>query len=382
MKVVHFGAGKIGRGFIAELLHDTGYEIVFADVFQPLIEELNQYHNYYLYSIENNHERKEIDKVSALSTINQGQEVIDEIVNADLVTTAVIVDNFPKIAGLLAKALKARLDAGKEKVNVIACENAPYCGNILAKELVNTGEITEEELNKIAAIPNQVVDRMVFSYEENGRMGIEVGNGYELVIEKNRLIDPESEPIKGAHYTGNIEKYLERKLYVVNGGHTGAGYVAHLQGYEIIQDYFASEAGFKDARDRMLELSAFVEKKHGFDHQDMVDYVDYSLNRWMTPGVQDPISRISRAPIRKLAPKDRLVQPALGLEAYGLEDDLIVKSIAAGYLFYLEDDAQSKELKAFIEENGIEKALKKYSDLDANEGLGKKVLEAYHSLKK
>lgn len=382
MKVVHFGAGKIGRGFIAELLHDTGYEIVFADVFQPLIDELNQYHNYYLYSIENNHERKEIDKVSALSTINQGQEVIDEIVNADLVTTAVIVDNFPKIAGLLAKALKARLDAGKEKVNVIACENAPYCGNMLASELVKTGEITEEELNQIAAIPNQVVDRMVFNYEENGRVGIEVGKGYELVIEKNRLVDSESEPIKGAHYTGNIEKYLERKLYVVNGGHTGAGYVAHLQGYEIIQDYFATEAGLKDARDRMLELSAFVEKKHGFDHQEMVDYVDYSLNRWMTPGVQDPISRISRAPIRKLAPKDRLVQPALGLEAYGLEDGLIIKSIAAGYLFYLEDDDQAKELKAFIEENGIEKALKKYSDLDANEGLGKKVLEAYNTLKK
>ena len=29
---VHFGAGKIGRGFIAELLHDSGYEIVFGDV--------------------------------------------------------------------------------------------------------------------------------------------------------------------------------------------------------------------------------------------------------------------------------------------------------------------------------------------------------------
>ena len=32
MKAVHFGAGKIGRGFIADLIHETGYESTFGDV--------------------------------------------------------------------------------------------------------------------------------------------------------------------------------------------------------------------------------------------------------------------------------------------------------------------------------------------------------------
>ena len=58
MKAVHFGAGKIGRGFIAELLHDTGYEIVFVDVNEAVNQELNQYHNYYLYVIEEDYKRK------------------------------------------------------------------------------------------------------------------------------------------------------------------------------------------------------------------------------------------------------------------------------------------------------------------------------------
>ena len=54
MKAVHFGAGKIGRGFIADLIHETGYEITFVDVNEKLNDELNKYHNYYLYLIEDN----------------------------------------------------------------------------------------------------------------------------------------------------------------------------------------------------------------------------------------------------------------------------------------------------------------------------------------
>ena len=92
MKAVHFGAGKIGRGFIADLLHDTGYEITFVDVNEKLNEELNKYHNYYLYVIEEDYKRKEIDKVSALSPITQKDDVTQAIVDADLVTTAVLAD--------------------------------------------------------------------------------------------------------------------------------------------------------------------------------------------------------------------------------------------------------------------------------------------------
>lgn len=103
MKAVHFGAGKIGRGFIGDLLHNSGYEIIFVDVNEKVNAELNKYHNYYLYIIEEGYRKEEIDNVSALSPITQAEEVVQAIVDTDLVTTAVLADNFPKIAGNLAK---------------------------------------------------------------------------------------------------------------------------------------------------------------------------------------------------------------------------------------------------------------------------------------
>lgn len=380
MKAVHFGAGKIGRGFIAELLHDTGYEIVFVDVNEKVNEELNKHHNYYLYIIEEDYKRKEIDKVSALSPITQADKVVQEIVETDLVTTAVLADNFPKIAGNLAKGLKARLDAGKEKVNVIPCENALFCGDMLKKEIISTGIITEKELNQIAAIPNTAVDRMVFGTDRDGRDGIEVGKDYELAVEVNKLTDPENPPIQGAEYTDNLQKFLERKLYTINCGHAWSGYMAHIQGYEIIQDYFARQENIEMTKNVMLEVSALLEKKHGFTHQEMLDYIRFALNRFLTPGIKDPVSRISRAPIRKLGHEDRLVGPAVQCYEMGLDNELLLKGIAAAFLFDVKEDEQSVELLRYVTEHGIEDAVTHYTEIEKDHPMHEKIVGYYKEL--
>src|SRR5439155_13378888 len=43
---VQFGAGNIGRGFIAQLFCESGLDVVFVDVEPRLLEELNRRHEY------------------------------------------------------------------------------------------------------------------------------------------------------------------------------------------------------------------------------------------------------------------------------------------------------------------------------------------------
>ena len=38
---IHFGGGNIGRGFIGEVLHNNGFDIIFVDVNEKIIDELN-----------------------------------------------------------------------------------------------------------------------------------------------------------------------------------------------------------------------------------------------------------------------------------------------------------------------------------------------------
>lgn len=41
-KAIHFGAGKIGRGFIGAVLREAGFNVVFADVNQEVIDLINK----------------------------------------------------------------------------------------------------------------------------------------------------------------------------------------------------------------------------------------------------------------------------------------------------------------------------------------------------
>ena len=360
-KAVHFGAGKIGRGFIAELLHDSGYEIVFGDVVDALVDIVNKEHQYPLFLIDHDYEEKIIDHVVAYSNIKEPEKIIDAICDAEVITTSVMATNLPKIAPLLTQGLKKRLEQGKGKTTVMACENAIMGTDILKKAMIETGILTAEQIDEIAVYPNTAVDRMVFGGVHNGKEGIEIGDAFELAIERGKL---------------------QRKIYIINCGHAIAGYYGQaIKGYEIVQDALRDPDLLPDIRSAMLESASALEKKYGFAHEDLVNYMEtMMIKRFTTPGVVDPIARVSREPIRKISPNDRIMGPAYQCEEYGLDNFHLLKGVACALKFKADDDPQAEELQKFIAENGVEAAIVKYTGVAEGSRMYNVILEEYKKL--
>ena len=65
---VHFGAGNIGRGFVGLLLHRAGYEVVFVDVVDELIDGLNRAPSYLVKEVGLDSREERVDNYRAINS--------------------------------------------------------------------------------------------------------------------------------------------------------------------------------------------------------------------------------------------------------------------------------------------------------------------------
>ena len=363
-RAAHFGAGNIGRGFIADLLHRSGYAVTFLDVDPHLVHALHTTGQVDLHLIDHPGEQHVIDGLDAINSANDLDAAVQALVAADIITTSVWANNLPRIAPLLADGLIARNAQGRPKVNILACENAMFASSTLRQAVLDAGRgIEAADLDSWAAFPNTAVDRVVLPVESSSGLGVAVADYFELAVEQPALVDPAHLPLQGATYTDDLGRYLVRKLYVVNCGHLWAGLLAHRHGLDSVRDVFVSPELVAPVREAMAQSAAFVGRRHGFDPQTMADYVELSVTRYQAPGVDYSAQMVTRSPIRKLAADDRFVGPAAGCEQEGLNNDRLVEGIAMLLLLDRPDDAESVTLQQYIASHGVPAALEHYTGI-------------------
>ena len=343
---VHFGAGNIGRGFVAQFLHESGFEVVFADVSDELIGALQARDSYEVIEVGDGAQTRVVDNYRAINSKTHEADVIAEIAAADIVTTAVGARILQFVAPLIAKGLAARTNP--EPLAVIACENAIGGTDLLA------AEVREHDPATNAIFANCAIDRIV--PEQDGGLDVTIESFFEWVVDRTPFhgFTPD---ITGVTWVDDLEPFIERKLFTVNTAHAAAAYHGIDRGWVSIREALATTELQAEIRAALAETKQLLVAKHGFDPDEQQAYIEKTLERISNPALPDTCERVGRGPLRKLSRRERFIGPAAELAERGLEVWNLLNAVGVALRFDVEADAESVELQAMLRSGATAVAL-------------------------
>lgn len=377
MKAVVIGPGLIGCGFAGQVLHDSGYEVVFAARNPAMVDYFNRARGYRVRLVDGQETRElVVEGVRAVFT-GEPDHAAEEISTADLIITAVGANNLPNVASLIAAGLERR----SVPVNVLAFENlinaGPYLRHLVAGFLPRDYPLATHGFSGTLvdrAVPQRLGDPaadelLIFLGEPQST----------FVVDGSRLQEP-LPIIAGMIVARDYTAWIRRKLYLFSAGHATCAYLGYLKGYHYIH------TAIRDPEIRAAVLAAMTEgqcglaARYGSEVAGNESDLQMILARFENPALNDPIVRVGRDPQRKLGAEDRLVGAARLAEAAGIRPEKLALAVAAALCFYNPEDPSATELHDEIDAAGLGPALRHICGLDPNSGLGHFVTEFWRQL--
>lgn len=370
---IMYGAGNIGRGFIGKVFADSGYEVCFLDIMQEIIDEMNARGAYHVRIVSNAGEEDTVVKpVRAINSLTE--QAIDEIVNCDIMATAVGVNVLPKIAPVIAKGVAARMARNGRPLDIILCENQLGADELMrgwinAQLTDNQRVWADKNLGLVEASIGRMVPPLTPEMRAQDRLLICVEPYCELPVDKDAFRG-EIPDLKGLIPYSPFEFYIKRKLFLHNGGHALCAYLGYEKGYEYIWQAIADPEIYDAARASMMASAAALVAKFGEGVRENVESnVTDLLFRFQNKALKDTVARVGADPVRKLRRNDRIVGAALFAIEQGVDPAPIVKGIAAALKFDRAEDATAPEIQRALREQGIDFVMRQYMGLSPDEPL-------------
>ena len=378
---IMYGAGNIGRGFIGKVLADSGYEVCFLDIMQEVIDEMNA-RGRYTVRIVSNAETKDttVQPVRAVNSLTA--QAIDEIVNCEIMATAVGVNVLPKIAPVIAKGMTARMGRTGKPLDIILCENQLGADELM-RGWINE-QLTDEQrawadknLGLVEASIGRMVPPLTPEMRAQDKLLICVEPYSELPVDRDAFRG-EIPDLVGLIPYSPFEFYIKRKLFLHNGGHALCAYLGYEKGYEYIWQAIADPEIYDAAKASMMTSARALVAKFGEGVRENVESnVTDLLFRFQNKALKDTVARVGADPVRKLRRNDRIVGAALFAIEEGVDPSPIVKGIVAALQFDRAEDATAPEIQKALKEQGIDYVLDHYMGLKPEESLYGMIKAAY-----
>jgi mannitol-1-phosphate 5-dehydrogenase len=345
--LVMFGAGNIGRGFIAPTFSAAGWSVTFVDIDRPRIQALAARGAYDVIEVDNSGERR--IPVSPVTGIDAGDRdaVVRALAVCDLAATAVGLGALAHLAAPIAAGLRKRT---RGALDILVCENGlqavHYLRDGVSKALPDAERDTM--LERLGLVRTSI-GRMIPPNTGDDPLEIRVEPYATLPVERQAFKGPiPALPLLVAH--DDFDLVLQQKLYLHNLTHACLAYAGHLLGKKTIPECMRDADLVHGARVAAAEVSEALAYEHGADpatqaavREQCELLVDDLLQRYRNHALSDPVSRVARDPMRKLAPDDRLVGAARLCLKHDITPNAIVRHILYACAYHAQADEPSAE---------------------------------------
>lgn len=344
-KLVLFGGGKIGRSFIGQLFSRSGYEVVFVDINQDLINQLNQQGKYKV--VIKNESGDEILEVANVRGINikDTKKVVSELAGASIAALSVGQQGLPTALPLIAMSLVHRRNLfGEWPLDFIIAENMRNSDVYLAKELSRFLP-SDYPLDKLVGLVETSIGKMVpiMSQKDMEEDTLQVfAEPYNsLIVAKKGFLNAVPE-VLNLQPKENIKAWVDRKLFIHNLGHATAAYLG-FQKYPkstYIYEVLADAEILVATRQTMLQSSEILMALYPgeFTSSQLEAHIDDLLYRFQNKALGDTIFRVGCDLYRKLSPEDRLVGPINAAINLNKPYNLIYAAMIAAISFRATDE--------------------------------------------
>ena len=344
-KIVIFGAGKIGRSFIGQLFGCGGYQVVFIDVNQTIVDGLNRKGSYRVITRGEKEEEITVSHVRAISE-KESEKVIEAVSTAGILAVSVGKNALEEIVPVIAAGLIQRnTNSPGTPLDIILAENmrsaADFMREHLVKELPSGFPLdtlvglVETSIGKmVPIIPHTELEKdplVVFAEPYNTL--ILDRKGFKTPIPGTKGLDPKE----------NIKAWVDRKAFIHNLGHATAAYYGHalhqdaVYLYEVLEDievlHFTRKVMLQSAE---ILTAVYPEE---FTAEELKEHIDELIHRFRNKALGDTIFRVGHDLIRKLGPDDRFMSPIHFAIQNEIQYDLIIKAMSYALNFRAKDEA-------------------------------------------
>lgn len=321
-KVLHFGAGALGRGLTIYSLVHSGCEVYIADTNEALIDALKKNNNTYRLHCIDADAKDQHQEITVHRVLSMNSEM-DEIKRLlrqeiDTVTTSVIQENLIHVAKIIADVWNT---ADADKYMILLCENIASASAYFQNLLMTCAHSKEQRDNLMnIRIPDTMVDR---GCGKNPKDILEVitTEFKEIAVDKSVVEDTGIECIPAVDH---IDSIFARKRYLLNtlsDAIAFTGILYHCRSFEeatlnsdvrdVVLPYMdlvrrSLVVGYGLSEGYVRKWSDIYEKRLGLDRPACKQFPHNELAEQSRD-----LSNIARNMLRKLEVNERFVKPII-----------------------------------------------------------------------